>query len=147
MVKDGTFSVEFDQAVGIIRCHIEGFLSDSQVKSIIAATKIAKESCERLHGDMKMLVVTDGQVQSMEAMKMVGAQRAKIASPYDRRAFVLPTSLQKLQVSRIFNSPIEQWFVSEKAAITWLLADRENRPVADRGTRPHTAQPAQQGVA
>lgn len=80
---------------------------------------------------MKMLVVTDGQVQSAEAMKLVGTQRARTASPYDRRAFVLPTSLQKLQVSRIFNSPIEQCFVSEGAAITWLLADRANRSVPD----------------
>ncbi|MGY2733788.1 hypothetical protein [Sphingomonas sp. UYP23] len=122
------FSVEFDRTAGIIRCRIEGFLLSDQVNSIIQATKLAKETCKHLHGDMKMLVVTDGQVQSVEAMKTVAVQRADKISIYDRRAFVLPTSLQKLQVSRTFNLPTEQCFISEKAAITWLLADREHRP-------------------
>ncbi|MGY2737143.1 hypothetical protein [Sphingomonas sp. UYP23] len=120
------FSVEFDSAAGFIRCRIEGFLSSNQVSAIIESTKAAKEKCKRLHGDMKMLVVTDGQVQSVEAMKMVAVQRAKKISSYDRRAFVLPTSLQKLQVCRTFNLPTEQCFISEKVAITWLLADREH---------------------
>lgn len=80
------FSVEFDRTAGVIQCRIEGFLSNDQVNSIIKATKLAKEECKLLYGDMKMIVVTDGQVQSVEAMKTVAAQRADKVSVYDRRA-------------------------------------------------------------
>ncbi len=121
------YSVEYDKTCGIIRCRIDGFLSDNEVGLIIAPTGAAKETCKRLHGDMKMLVTSDGQVQSMEIMKMVANQRASDVGIYDPRAFVLPTSLQKLQVGRVFNLSTEKHFISENAAIMWLLANRENR--------------------
>lgn len=122
------FSVEFDRVVGIVKCRTEGFLLADQVASMIEAMRVAKDACRRSHGDMKMLVVTDGQVQSSETMNAVGAERAERVGIYDRRAFVLPSSLQKLQVGRVFSLPGERHFKSEQEAVAWLLADRINRP-------------------
>lgn len=121
------FSIVYDASLGLIRCRIEGFFSDREISSVISATRQAKATCRRLHGDVKMLVTTDGQVQSPESMKAVAEQRGAQVSRYDRRAFVLPSSLQKMQVSRIFDLEHEKLFVSEQAAITWLLADRAYR--------------------
>ena len=120
-------SVEFDEALGIVRCRIEGFLSIEEVKAVVHSTRLAKRRCMQKYEDVKMLVVTDGQVQTAEAMELVGAQRAETLGPYDRRAFVLQTSLQKLQVNRIFNAEFERCFISEEEAVAWLLDDRKVR--------------------
>jgi hypothetical protein len=127
------FAVEYDETLGIVRCRVRKPFSVFSVQSAAEQAKAAINRCRAENGDVKALVVCDTEVQHGEVMDASVRQRAKMSGQFDRMAFIFPSSVAKAEVSQYFNPDREKAFLSENAAITWLLADRGNaRPQALR---------------
>lgn len=126
------YSLEYDEDHGLIRCAVSRHFSVEDVERQAVLAAQALDRCRARHGDLKILSIIDSAIQDGEVM--VAAQRTRAAiltGPYDRMAFVFRSSLAKQQMGGFFESTKEKAFVSENAAITWLLADRQmNRGVA-----------------
>jgi hypothetical protein len=117
-------SVAYDERLGVVRVGGSGFLSVSDEAKAAAAAAEAMARCRAEHGDLKVLVDCSSYVQDPAVMEAAKGRRHIATERYDRIAFVFTTSLAKMQASRYFRAANRQCFVSEHAALTWLLADR-----------------------
>ncbi len=120
-------SVKYDRSAGIVRVTGDGYFShdDEQKAARVAQTAIAQ--CRAEHNDLKVLIVCASMVQDADVMQSAANREAATTGPRDRVAFLCENSLTKLQASRIFKGEKCQCFLSENAAVTWLLANRETK--------------------
>jgi hypothetical protein len=119
-------TVDYDDVRGLVRLSDKGFYSPQDEAIAASAARPALAMCRATTGDLKLLVICDAQVQKPEVME-AAAKRSMGLHGRDRAAYVFPTSLAKMQGSRFFNGPNTKCFLSENAAVTWLLAEREGR--------------------
>jgi hypothetical protein len=120
------FTVDYDEATGLISCSCGGFLTVADVRAYQAASLAAIERARAAFGHVKMVIASpDAMVQSAEVMKEVGQSMWPMTDPRDRMAVIVASSLAKIQASRTFTDDRIQAFLSESAALTWLMADRQ----------------------
>jgi hypothetical protein len=121
------FTVDYDEAAGVVRCSCQGFLTLEDVQHYEMQVQDAVARCRRKEGDVRMLVLSlDAVVQSVEVAERARAGMSWMTSPHDRLAVVVASSLARLQADRMFESTRQRAFVSEVAAMEWLLADRRH---------------------
>lgn len=126
------FELRYDAALGLLRGRVRTGFSVADVQEESARALAAIERCRAEHGDVKMLIVSDREMP-LDPQVVREAQRARAAiltGPYDRIALVFPTSLFKAAMAQSLESEKEKAFLSENAALTWLMADRLARGLA-----------------
>ena len=124
-------TVDYDIRLGIVRLAGKGFYSLADEEMAAQQVKEAAANCKAASGDLKLLIICDAQVQRPEVMEVAAKRCENLIGLRDRAAFVFETSLAKMQASRYFRGTKQKCFISENAAITWLLADRgAARPAA-----------------
>lgn len=81
------------------------------------------------------LLLVDGResaVQPTEVVEFLSNFEAEfLLGEHDRSAYIVPSSLAKLQAKRVIKGERAQCFLSEHAAKTWLLAGRAERAAAN----------------
>ena len=121
-----TFCVEYDKRNGIIHCSCSGFLLVGDVDDYHAAVLAAMAEARRDRGFVKMIVISiDSRVQSGEVMERALQLLWPMAHPNDRMALIVDSSLAKLLASRLMDTDQRKAFLSESAALTWLMADQQ----------------------
>lgn len=120
----------YDPELGIVRLSGKGFFSLEDEQEAANSAREAIAACRKIHGDVKILVECDSQVQRPEVLAAAFQRCDQLERPHDRVAFLFESSLAKLQAGRFFNIANRQCFISEGAAITWLLADRGSARLA-----------------
>jgi hypothetical protein len=114
------FSVDFDDETGIIECRCEGYLTVADVlaydKEMRAVVDRARRSC----GSARLLVHANSHVQTAEVMDAV-TREGWTPGPGDRSAFIVTSTLAKLQAARLFDPAHTRPFVTEGEARDWLF--------------------------
>lgn len=119
------FTVTYEEQNGLVRCTCSGFLTIEDVRAYHAESLKAIARARSAFGHVKMIVQSvDSQVQSPEVMKEVEATMWPMTDPHDRLAVIVSSSLSKMQFSRTIQSPQVQAFLSDSAALLWVMADR-----------------------
>lgn len=112
------------QPPGMLHVETSGFWSIEEADAYVAKLHEHVVSMRRRQG--YSLVLVDGRdsaVQSAEVMARVsGIQNLLIENERDRAAYVVATSLAKIQAQRLSTSEQLKVFVSPSAARTWVLA-------------------------
>jgi hypothetical protein len=118
------------QPPGVLHVETEGFWTVADADAYIAALDDHLMRMRRTQGHA--LVVVDGRkssVQSAPVMERVaGIQSILIRNPNDRAAYVVESSLAKLQAQRLSSTEQLKVFLSPSAARTWVLAYHTSRP-------------------
>lgn len=116
-----TFQV---QPPGIICVETKGFWTIEEADRYLAELTGHVEKMRREQGYALVLVDgREGVVQAPPVMERVsGIQSILIRDPRDRAAYVVESSLAKLQAQRLSTSEQLKVFLSPSAARTWILA-------------------------
>lgn len=118
------FTFELDQKTGVLRSHLTGFWSLAYackyVAELLALAPVARSRFRHLKVliDARDLPVQPAEVSAV----MVGLDAKLLREPDDRFACVVASSLLKIQAQRTLTMDAGRVFISETAALTWLLA-------------------------
>lgn len=116
------------QTPGILLVETSGFWSLEEADQYLAELEERVRGLRRRQG--YALVLVDGRdsaVQSAGVMERVARiQSILIEHPRDRAAYIVETSLAKLQAQRLSTTEQLKVFVSPTAARTWVLAYHSN---------------------
>ena len=125
------FTVDYEEAAGIVRYTSGGFLSLDEVRSYGLAVQDALARSRRRFGSVRMLVLSvDSVIQSAEVMEAVREDTAWMSDPDDRMAIVISSSLARMQAARTFGTDRQRAFATEAEARTWLGMDRPGAQAA-----------------
>lgn len=118
------FTFELDNKAGIVRSHLAGFWSADEAERYVAELLAHAPVARARYGHLKFLVdARELPVQPAEvSARLVGLDAKLLHEPGDRFACVVATSLLKIQAQRTLTMDAGKIFVSENAALTWLLA-------------------------
>lgn len=121
--RKGSIWLGFDADAGILRVHSSGILEPEQIDQCFdEAGEIAK-SVRANGGVMRVLVNTrDAIIQNKSTEERMRVGTNALYLPCDRVAMLVKSSLVKAQLRRIVDDSTHQMFLSENAALTWLLA-------------------------
>lgn len=112
------------QPSGLLHVETNGFWSVADADAYVAELRERTAAMRRSQGCA--LVLVDGResaVQSAEVMARVAAiQSILIVAPGDRAAYVVKSSLAKMQAQRLSTTEQLKVFLSPDAARTWVLA-------------------------
>lgn len=117
----GEFSIQTDVPRNLLRVHVSGFFSVEDVARYHAAVDQASIELGGAPSRQRMLCdVTDMRIQSQD---VVSAFQGVMADPKYRGrrvAFVVATSLARMQVQRVIGERTALLFDNEPSALAWL---------------------------
>lgn len=119
----GSIVLKFDAEAGILHVRSAGLLEPRQIDQCFSeAGSIA--TTVRSNGDaMRVLVdAREATIQSGATEERMRVGTDALYLPCDRVAMLVKSSLVKNQLRRIVDKATHQMFLSENAALTWLLA-------------------------
>lgn len=118
------------QPPGVLHVQTSGFWTVEDANAYMTELRERAESLRRSQG--YAMVVVDGRdsaVQSAEVMaRVANIQEVLIAAPRDRAAYVVESSLAKMQAQRLSTTDQLKVFISPDAARTWVLAYHQSPP-------------------
>ena len=131
---NGTFDIVVDADRDLVVMRLAGFFDADALDRLLAARAVA---ARRLRcGPNRHLSLTDISAISIQAQDMVAAFGAVLSDPSFRSrrlAFVVATSLARVQLRRALGGRIENdvaFFTDEAAAMRWLVRGDERRAAA-----------------
>lgn len=120
----GDFSIEIDKPRNLLCVRMSGFYSVEDVARYHAAIDAATEELGGAPSRQHMLNdISEMRIQSQE---VVAAFRSVMSDPRYRArrvAFVVASTLARLQLQRVIGSRRARMFESEAEALAWLLGE------------------------
>ncbi len=123
-IKDH-FAIRHDESRGLIVFSLTGFLNDEESRNCLLQLSNHWAKARRRHGRVLFLVdASKSEVQSPAILGQLRGASAQTAAKGDRIAFVVASSLLKMQFRRAIreSTAAVEFFMSISAAETWILA-------------------------
>lgn len=121
------------QPPGLLYVETSGFWTDEDADDYVAQLDAQVRALRRTQG--YALVLVDGResaVQSASVMaRVANIESILVATERDRAAYVVASSLAKVQAKRLATSQQLKVFVSPDAARTWILAHHGTGPAPE----------------
>lgn len=115
------YSIVRDRASGILRCRIDGPLSDEAAVCLGEELRVAMADARREQAPVRLLFDNrDLILPSRAAMETIASLLNPLRGRGDRIALVVSSSLLKVRARE--ETSDAQLFMSESAALTWLNA-------------------------
>ena len=119
------FAVRYDEERGYIFFSLMGFVSEEESFTCYTTLSRLWEDARLRHGRVLFLVdASKAQVQAPALIKQMTGSNPMTVSREDRIAFVVASSLLKMQFKREVDATMAavEFFMSLNAAETWVLA-------------------------
>ena len=119
---DPIYTLDLDEAAGIIRAVVHGFWTLAEADAYIADLSLLVARVRARSPRVKVLIDRRfAPIQSTEVAERLGAANS-LFQPGDSFAFVVDSYLAKAQLRRLFVLDYSKAFMSLDAAETWLGA-------------------------
>ncbi|MES2054618.1 MAG: hypothetical protein V4564_01650 [Pseudomonadota bacterium] len=121
---NGTFSIDVDPSRDLIRIRMSGFFTPARIGDFLAARRAAHA---RLRcGPNQHVTINDLREMKIQSQDVVGHFHSVLADPAYRSrrlAFVVASSLARMQLIRAIGSRSAQCFTDPGEAEAWLFED------------------------
>lgn len=123
------FEIKVDVPHSLVRIRLAGFFDDSSLRKFMAARKSAFQQLRC--GPNQHLSLTDIRGMSIQTQEVVARWGAVLADPAYRSrrlAFIVGSTLARMQLQRAIGSRDARCFTDPRAAERWVLTgDAESR--------------------
>lgn len=128
----GRMVIEFDLASGRVHSASSGFWSMRQVQAFFVDWGAVVRQIHLNGVAVSALVdMSESQVQKAEVAEYIMSATTGLYKDGDSVAMLMPTSLAKMQMRRVLDMRVHDFFPSRDAAETWL--DARRREATPRG--------------
>jgi hypothetical protein len=126
---EASYTIDVEPEAGILRFVLRGFFDDATIAAFIADRRVAFAKLRTPPNQHLTLVdVSECAIQSQEAFERFRALLAEPRARSRRMAFVVGSSLARMQIRRLApDRPEISAFVSKADAEAWLMADERVR--------------------
>lgn len=128
---DANFVITVDPARDLVRIKLKGFFTPDTLEAFVEARRVAFQQLRC--GPNQHLSFTDTREIGIQSQEMVAKFHALLASPAYRSrklAFVVASSLARMQLMRAIGSRSAQCFTDPAEAEAWLFAEEDERRAA-----------------
>lgn len=123
-----SFTIELDPARDLVRIRLSGFFSVDDVARFQAELLLAHRrlACSRRGGPLTINDISDMAIQSQDVVARWGAFLADPAHRSRRLAFVVGSTLARMQLQRVIGGRDAKVFTAADEAEQWLFAEAAN---------------------
>lgn len=125
------YSIQVDPARDLVKITLKGFFSPETLAAFMEDRRIAHQQLRC--GPNRHLSLADTREISIQSQEMVGQFQAMLAAPAYRSrklAFVVASSLARMQLMRAIGSRSAECFTDIAEAENWLLTEEDERRTA-----------------
>lgn len=123
-MSPASFTIELDHARDLVRIRLSGFFSTDDVDRFQAELLLAHRrlGCGRRGGPLTINDISDMAIQSQDVVARWGAFIADPAHRSRRLAFVVGSTLARMQLQRVIAGRDAKVFTAADEAERWLFA-------------------------
>jgi hypothetical protein len=123
-MQEASFSIDIDHSRDLVRIRCAGFFSVDDIARFQTELRLAHHrlDCSRRGGPLTINDISGMAIQSKEAVAGWGAFLANPAHRSRRLAFVVGSTLARMQLLRLIGSRNAQVFTRAGEAEKWLLS-------------------------